>query len=159
VPGDDNRAGRRGRDAQPARGRERRLLRLCRGRTRHARLRGDRRLKILLVDDAVDLRDAARDLLAGRGHTVVTVANGDRALEAAAALAPDLALVDVGLARESGVEVARSLAERYPKLAIVLMSAGSLRPPDIVVDACGARGFITKDRLASSDLGAFTVSP
>ena len=113
-------------------------------------------LRILIVDDLPEFRAAAQELLEGRGHVVVAaVANGTDALEAAARLAPELVLVDMRLAGESGIDVARALTTQHPGISVVLMSI--LDPGSTVnlAETCGARGFVVKDLLASTDLRSF----
>jgi two-component system nitrate/nitrite response regulator NarL len=113
-------------------------------------------LRILIVDDFADFRAAAKELLERRGHVVVEgVGNGEDALNAAARLAPDLILLDIRLAGESGVDVARELTARWPDLPVVLMSLGDLSVSPTIVEDSGARGFVLKNHLLSTDLRTF----
>jgi DNA-binding NarL/FixJ family response regulator len=113
-------------------------------------------LRILIVDDLRDFRVAAQELFERRGHVVVAaVGSRDDALHAAVRLAPDLVLLDMRLGAESGVDIARALAARCPGLPVVLMSMGDLTVSSDIVEASGARGFLLKDRLLSTDLRAF----
>jgi DNA-binding NarL/FixJ family response regulator len=104
----------------------------------------------LIVDDSSDFLDAARQLLADDGVTVIGVAaTSDRAVAETLALRPDVALVDIDLGAERGVDVARRLAE-LPSGGppVVLISAESGRELAEVVDASGALGFVSKTDLS-----------
>jgi len=64
---------------------------------------------VLLVEDNVDARETLRDLLELWGYGVEVAVDGRRGLEAALALGPDAALVDIGLPGLDGYEVARRI--------------------------------------------------
>jgi len=70
---------------------------------------GDRQLRILIVEDNDDVREALRVALGAHGHRVRAVANGADALAAVAADPPEVVLLDLGLPDMSGLEVARRL--------------------------------------------------
>ena len=107
-------------------------------------------LTSLIVDDSLEFFEAARLLLAEDGVTVVGfAATSDEAVEEALALRPDVALVDIDLGAESGFDVARRLAE-LPGGGppVVLISAESGSELAELVDASGARGFVSKTDLS-----------
>jgi len=70
---------------------------------------GQDALDILVVEDNEDARETLVALLEILGHRVSSRSDGVAGLEAALASPPDLALVDVGLPRMDGYEVARRL--------------------------------------------------
>jgi len=74
-------------------------------------------IRCLIIDDNKSFLDAARMLLEREGLIVAGVASTvDEGLRQAASLRPDVALVDISLGEESGLELARRLAEdRYSK--------------------------------------------
>ena len=67
------------------------------------------RRRILIVEDNDDVRDMLRTALSIVGHDVHEAADGERGLEAALRLRPDVALIDLGLPGLDGYEVARRL--------------------------------------------------
>jgi DNA-binding NarL/FixJ family response regulator len=102
------------------------------------------------VDDSPSFCEAARHLLADDGISVVgCAASSDQAVNRTLALAPDVALVDVDLGSESGLDVAQRLA-RLPKGGppVVLISAESGSELAELVDASGALGFVSKTDLS-----------
>jgi CheY-like chemotaxis protein len=80
-------------------------------------------LTILVVDDHAGAREVISQLLLARGYGVVNAANGAEAmgiLEANAAI--DAVVTDVSMPDMTGVELAYSVRERYPKLPIAIVS-------------------------------------
>jgi DNA-binding NarL/FixJ family response regulator len=113
-------------------------------------------LTCLIVDDSSPFFEAARQLLADDGVTVVGVAaTSDQAVDRTLALAPDVALVDIDLGTESGFDVARRLAglpDGGPP--VVLISAESGSELAELVDGSGALGFISKTDLSGNAIQA-----
>lgn len=66
-------------------------------------------LRILVVDDEVDLANSLGALLTIRGHQVKVVYDGGTALDAARTFKPQVVFLDIGLPHMDGYEVARRL--------------------------------------------------
>jgi DNA-binding response OmpR family regulator len=66
-------------------------------------------MKILVVDDDLDRRDAIGHVLRRAGYRVVTAADGQEALARHRAERPDLVLLDLGLPGLGGLEVCRRI--------------------------------------------------
>ena len=64
---------------------------------------------ILIVEDSDDNRDSLQELLESQGHRVDTATDGEQGVECAIAGHPEVALVDIGLPRLDGYEVARRI--------------------------------------------------
>jgi CheY-like chemotaxis protein len=75
---------------------------------------------VLLIDDEQDWRFMAGLYLKDAGLDVVTAANGAEALEKVRSSKPDVAMLDLNLAGESGLEVLKALKAHHPKLRVVL---------------------------------------
>ena len=71
-----------------------------------------RGLKILVVEDNLDLAEMMSFLLELKGHVVRTVHDGPEALKAACAFQPEAVLCDIGLPGMNGYEVAARLREQ-----------------------------------------------
>jgi signal transduction histidine kinase/ActR/RegA family two-component response regulator len=65
--------------------------------------------RVLIVDDNADAAESMAMLLRALGHEVRTAPDGPAALERARAFQPDMVLLDIGLPRMDGYEVARRL--------------------------------------------------
>jgi CheY-like chemotaxis protein len=66
-------------------------------------------LRVLVVDDNVDMTTTLSLLCQFWGHEVHVVHDGPSAIEAALRLQPDVLLLDIGLPRMNGFEVAARL--------------------------------------------------
>ncbi len=64
---------------------------------------------ILIVEDSDDNRESLQELLESQGHRVDTAMDGEQGVERAIAAHPEVALVDIGLPRLDGYEVARRI--------------------------------------------------
>jgi DNA-binding NarL/FixJ family response regulator len=106
-------------------------------------------LRSLIVDDSEAFLASARRLLESHGMEIVgTATSGAEALDLAAALSPDLALVDVELGEEDGVALAEELRSRSPALRVVLISTYSSDDMRDVISTSSAVGFLPKSRLS-----------
>jgi DNA-binding NarL/FixJ family response regulator len=99
----------------------------------------------LIADDHPPLVDAASRALEDSGYTIVGRAyDGQSALDAIQQLRPDIAIVDLGLPRLAGLEVARRATFSTPATAIILYT-GSDEPHRVGEGiAAGARGYVLK---------------
>ena len=79
-------------------------------------LTNGRRLKVLVVDDNVDLVEMLAILVEDAGHEVRKALDGGSAVSAARSYRPDVILLDLGLPVLSGLDVAREL-RRHPEMA------------------------------------------
>jgi DNA-binding NarL/FixJ family response regulator len=117
-------------------------------------------VRVLIVDDQKSFRAAARALLEQRGFTIAgEAATPKGALEAAIRHEPDAVLMDVRLGEHSGFEAAWAIRRACPQAKILLVSAADYRHCRERMRACGARGFVQKQRLASVDLSQFWPIP
>ena len=109
-------------------------------------------LRCLIVDDSSRFVDEARALLEQEGIAVVGVAaSGDEAVRLAEALDPELALVDISLADESGFDVARRLVDGSSgePPAVIFVSTHDEREFSARIAASPALGFIAKTDLSA----------
>jgi two-component system, NarL family, nitrate/nitrite response regulator NarL len=113
------------------------------------------KLRTLIVDDNETFLLSARRLLESQGVEVVgTAMSGPAALELAAALSPDLALVDVELGDEDGFVVAGELRSRSPATQVVLISTYSSDEMYGLVAPSSAVAFLPKSRLSGDAVRA-----
>jgi CheY-like chemotaxis protein len=107
-------------------------------------------LRCLIVDDSTRFLGVARGLLERQGITVVGVASTSaEALERAAELRPDIALVDINLGRESGFELARQLCrmgDGAPSHLILISAQSEQDYADLIAES-PASGFLSKSAL------------
>jgi CheY-like chemotaxis protein len=83
------------------------------------------KLRILLVDDNVDAAESLGLLLQIRGHEVRTAPDGVAGLEVAASFRPDVALLDLGMPKLNGYDLARRLrGEAWGKGMVLIALTG-----------------------------------
>jgi two-component system invasion response regulator UvrY len=107
------------------------------------------KLRVLLVDDQLPFRIAARSVLeSGEDYVIVgEAADGERAVELASSLQPHVILMDVRLPGISGIEATRRILQHNPAAVVVLLSTHGAAdlPADLL--HCGALGFLRKEML------------
>jgi CheY-like chemotaxis protein len=82
-------------------------------------------LRILVADDNADSAEALAVLLRLAGHEVRTAQDGDEALALAKGFRPDVALLDIGMPRTNGYDLARLLrAEPWGKDILLIAETG-----------------------------------
>ena len=118
---------------------------------------------MLAVDDQpIFLRTLRQLIAAAPGFELAGEAtSGEEALERAAALRPDLVLLDVRMPGMDGVETARRLLAGDPASTVVLISLDPLPEPDAAALGLGAAAFVRKQELSvrrlAVDLGRSTA--
>lgn len=102
--------------------------------------------RVLVVDDHERVRRAIVDALAadGIGSEFESVGSSAAALEALADGSYDVAIVDVHLGPDDGIELARRIRLGFPNVRVILMSTTAVT--DLPVDTLesGALGFVSK---------------
>jgi len=88
------------------------------------------RLRILIVDDNADSANSLAMILNLSGHVAEPVYGAAEALERAAALDPEIVLLDIGLPGMDGYEVARLLRSRGSSARLVALT-GYGQPEDV----------------------------
>jgi signal transduction histidine kinase/ActR/RegA family two-component response regulator len=99
-----------------------------------------RPLRVLVIEDNADMRDSMRDLLRMWGHVSQGAADGLEGLAQTLLFKPDVGLVDLGLPRMDGYEVARQIRGQEGGRDVLLIAlSGYGQPAD--VEAARAAGF------------------
>ncbi len=98
---------------------------------------------ILVVDDELQIAEIATDYLRLAGFDVITAGDGVRALEAVRGRRPDLVVLDLGLPRMDGVDVARAIRSQSD-LPIIMLTARVQEDDRLHGLEIGADDYITK---------------
>jgi DNA-binding NarL/FixJ family response regulator len=115
-------------------------------------------IRCLLVDDNAAFLASARTLLDLQGVTIVgTALTSAEALRLAAALRPDVVLVDIALGEENGFDLARRLAESSgdrnggAMKVIMISTAPECDYEDLVAESAAA-GYLPKAELSAAGI-------
>jgi two-component system, NarL family, nitrate/nitrite response regulator NarL len=110
-------------------------------------------LSCLIVDDSEEFQASASRLLSAQGMTIVGCASSAaQALRMAESLRPDVALVDVELGDEDGIELAAQLAASAAATPVILISIRDQDEVSELIRGSPARGFLRKDALDASGI-------
>lgn len=83
-----------------------------------------RSLRILIADDNMDAAHVLSQAMHLAGHEVCIAFDGQAALEQLDSFQPNVALLDIGMPRMNGYEVARQIRQRYADSVIVIALTG-----------------------------------
>lgn len=113
--------------------------------TMHPRAR-DRKARILVVDDHPLIREGIARLIDAQAdmEVVAEATSAREALAAAAAKEPDLAIVDLSLGDDDGIDLIRDLKTRHPGLEALVLS---MHDEELVAERAlraGAMGYVMK---------------
>jgi len=121
----------------------------------------DAPIRVMVVDDHPMWRDAvARDLTEAGCDVVATAADGGQALRVAAAVRPDVVVLDLQLPDMSGVEVTAGLRAVHPAAHVLVLSASGEQQDVLDAVKAGAAGYLLKstERAAFVDAVARTAA-
>jgi DNA-binding NarL/FixJ family response regulator len=106
------------------------------------------RTRVLLADDHKMLVDALKRVLEPHYEVVGSVNDGRSLLESAAALLPDVVVVDIAMPKLNGLDAVRHLKKTMPAVKAVFMTM--YEDPDLVGEAfrAGASAFLLKQGAA-----------
>jgi len=104
-------------------------------------------IRVLLADDQRVVRDGLVLLLGllPQVEVVGTAGDGEEAVDRAAALQPDVVLMDLRMPRCDGVEATRRLRGREPGIKVIVLTTYADDRSVIEALRAGARGYLTKD--------------
>ncbi|WP_029090515.1 response regulator transcription factor [Brevibacterium album] len=119
-------------------------------------------MRIVIAEDNVLLREGISLLVTDAGHEVVeAAADANGLLSAVAALAPDLAVVDVRMPpsfTDEGIRAATLIREQNPEVAVLVLSqyVEERYASELIASGKGSFGYLLKDRVADVEdfLGA-----
>ena len=113
-------------------------------------------LRILLGDDHTVLRHGLRKILEERRdwHVVAEAGNGRDAVREAVELAPDVAILDIGMPQLNGIEATRQIVRRAPSVRVLILSMHSDQAYVTQAVQAGARGYLLKESAGAELLEA-----
>jgi len=99
--------------------------------------------KILVVDDAPQVRRVMRTSLSAQGYTVYEAKNGEEALESIRESPPDLVLLDVNMPGMDGLAACREI-RRSSQVPIIMLTVRSAERDKVAALDAGADDYVVK---------------
>ena len=120
------------------------------GGTAHATMEAVDPVRVLIVDDQQPFLAALRAVVARLSEfTLVGEAtSGEQAVELAAAMSPDLVLMDINMGGIDGLEATSQIVKARPETLVVLVSTYTLEQLPPHARSCGAVAYHNKDELS-----------
>lgn len=117
-------------------------------------------IRVVVVDDHLFYREGVAALLAGFDDVEVVgeAAHGDEVVSVVATSRPDVVLLDLGLPGRSGLALLPEILERWPTIAVVVVT---MDDDDSSIRAAlhrGAVGYLLKDATAAELHRALTAA-
>lgn len=100
--------------------------------------------KILIVEDDPGLREALEDTLLLGGYTVFTAVDVEQGLLELSNTQVDLVISDIQLGRLSGLDLLRSIKQKYPRMPVLLMTAFGTINDAVKAMRDGATDYLSK---------------
>lgn len=116
-------------------------------------------IKVAIVDDHQIVRSGFRELLSEDASIQISFesGNGDDALEQLRTKPCDVLLLDISLPGKSGVDVLRSVRQRYPELKVLILTGFPEESYALAMIRNGANGYLCKDCEADELLRAIRI--
>ena len=112
---------------------------------------------LLIVDDDDVFTQVLSRALSRRGYRILTACSAAEALQALDRQEVDKAIVDLKIARESGLQLIPTLKQRQPALAIVMLTGYSSIATAVEAIKLGAVNYLCKPADTDEILAAFTT--
>ena len=104
------------------------------------------KIRVLIADDHPLFRDGLRALLNSMADTEVVgeAKAGDEAIEQAAALQPDIVLMDINMPCVNGIEATRRIVQTSPHMGVLVVTMFEDDDSVFAAMRAGARGYLLK---------------
>jgi two-component system, NarL family, response regulator DevR len=104
-------------------------------------------IRLLIIDDHEMVREGLKAMLVTEPDFAIVgdAANAEQAFALIESLRPDIVLLDIRLPGVSGIDICRTVTEKYPETKVIILTTFT---DENLVAQCvqaGARGFIVKD--------------
>src|SRR5580704_3980831 len=101
-------------------------------------------MRVSVVEDETSLREALKADLSAAGHTVDVAADGEEGLYAATEYPIDVAIIDLGLPKMSGLELIRQLRARGKSCGVLILTARDSWQDKVEGLSAGADDYVAK---------------
>lgn len=101
-------------------------------------------MRVLVVEDEAALREVLKTELSAAGYTVDLAADGEEGLYAATEYPIDVAIIDLGLPKLSGLELIRQLRARGKSYGVLILTARDRWQDKVEGLSAGADDYVAK---------------
>jgi len=108
--------------------------------------------QVLIIDDHDSMREGLELLLRRRGHKTVSADAGEKGLALLDDVGADLVITDLKMTRMDGIQVLRTVRDRYPDVEVLVITAYGTIEKAVEAMKLGAADFITKP-FSSEEFG------
>jgi len=104
-------------------------------------------ITVFLADDHTVIREGLRAYLDAQPdiRVIGEAGNGREAVKKIADLEPDIAVLDIGMPKVSGVDATAEISRRHPSVGVVILSMHSTNEYVFRALQAGASGFVVKE--------------
>lgn len=105
------------------------------------------KIRILLVDDHVVVRDGTRRLLESQPdfEVVGEAGDGEEAVRMVGQAGPEIVIMDVAMPKMSGIEATKRIKELHPSVAVLALTGYDYDEYIFTLLEAGAAGYLLKD--------------
>jgi NarL family two-component system response regulator LiaR len=105
------------------------------------------KIKVLLAEDHVVVREGTRELIQREPDMEVTgeAGDGEEAVELAKKLQPDVVIMDISMPKLSGIEATKQIKELHPATAVLVLTAYDNDQYIFALLEAGAAGYLLKN--------------
>ncbi|MBF6569564.1 MAG: response regulator [Candidatus Binataceae bacterium] len=101
-------------------------------------------LKVLVVDDELDLVDTCARLIEGLGHVCLRAFDGPEAIELIDSEQPDLVVTDFNLPHGDGFGILRHANENSPGIPVIMMTGYHTADMAQAASEAGVKAYLRK---------------
>lgn len=105
---------------------------------------GQRKARVMVVDDESVIRRVCRKALEKNNFIVVTANDGNEALRMMAEEGIDVVLLDIKMSGISGIEVLKNIKQNYPETEVIMMTGYATIQTAVESMKIGAYDYLTK---------------
>ena len=117
---------------------------------------GAHKHSVFIVDDHPLVREGLTNLINGQSDLTVCgeAKNSAEAIDGITEERPDVAIIDISLTNESGLELIKNLVKQFPQVAVVVLSMHDEALYAERALRAGARGYVMKHETSKSVLAS-----
>jgi len=99
-------------------------------------------MRILIVDDDLQIRRALRFLLEREGYEVLEAGDGKQGMNLYGQDPTDLVITDLVMPEKGGIELIQEMLNDFPEAKIIAITGGGLVPPEKLLASADRLGIL-----------------